>query len=137
MAWVTCPAGPYDERMRRVTLAVAVDVAMIILFAALGRRTHDEGSAVGGTLTVAAPFVIGYVIAAAALRLRRAPLSVRRAAPVWAVGIALGMVLRGTVFDRGLAPAFVVVAFVTTGALILGWRLVLARFAAASADASG
>jgi hypothetical protein len=56
---------------------------------------------------------------------------------VWAAGITLGMVLRGTVFDRGLAPAFVVVAFVTTGALILGWRLALARFAAASADAPG
>jgi hypothetical protein len=123
--------------MRRVTLAVVVDAALIILFAALGRRTHDEGSAVGGTLTVAAPFIIGYVIAAAALRLRRAPFSVRRAAPVWAAGITLGMVLRGTVFDRGLAPAFVVVAFVTTGTLILGWRLVRARFAAASADAPG
>ncbi len=137
MAWGTGPVGPYDERMRRVTLAVVVDVALVILFAALGRRTHDEGSAVGGTLTVAAPFIIGYLIAAAALRLGRAPFSVRRAAPVWAAGIALGMVLRGTVFHRGLAPAFVVVAFVTTGTLILGWRLVLARFAAASADAPG
>jgi len=38
--------------MRRVTLAVVVDAALILLFAALGRRTHDEGSAVGGTLTV-------------------------------------------------------------------------------------
>ena len=128
---------PYDGRMRRVAIAATVDAATIILFAALGRRTHDEGSAVSGTLVVAAPFLIGYVVAAAALRLRRDPFSVRRAAPVWAAGIALGMVLRGTVFDRGLAPAFVVVAFVTTGALMLGWRLVLARFAAASADARG
>ena len=64
---------PTDERMRRVTLAVVVDVALIILFAALGRRTHDEGSAVGGTLTVAAPFIIGYLIAAAALRLWPGP----------------------------------------------------------------
>lgn len=123
--------------MRRVTLAVVVDAALIILFAALGRRTHDEGSAVAGTVAVAAPFIIGYVIAAAALRLRRAPFSARRAAPVWAAGIALGMVLRGTVFDRGLAPGFVAVAFVATAALILGWRLVLARLAAASAGASG
>jgi hypothetical protein len=122
--------------MQRITLAVVVDTALIILFAALGRRTHDAGSAVGGTLGVAAPFLIGYVIAAAALRLGQAPLSVRRAAPVWAAGIALGLVLRGTVFDRGLAPAFVVVAFLTTGALMLGWRLVLARFAPASADAA-
>jgi hypothetical protein len=125
---------PYDGAMRRLSIAAAADAALIILFAALGRRTHDEGSAVGGTLVVAAPFLIGYAVAAAVLRLDRAPFSVRRAAPVWAAGIGLGMLLRGTVFDRGLAPAFVVVAFVTTGALLLGWRLVVARLAATSAD---
>lgn len=119
--------------MRRLTVAVAIDAALIVLFAALGRRTHDEGSAIGGTLVVAAPFLIGYVIAAAALRLCRAPFDARRAAPVWAAGIALGLVLRGAVFDRGLAPAFVVVAIVMTGVLLLGWRLVLGRFTTAPA----
>ena len=58
--------------MRRLIIAVAIDAALIVLFAALGRRTHDEGSAIGGTL-VAAPFLIGYAIAASALRLDRAP----------------------------------------------------------------
>lgn len=102
-----------------------VDVALIVVFAALGRRTHDEGSAIGGTLAVAAPFVIGYLIAATALRLDRRPLGIGRGAAVWALGVALGLLLRGTVFDRGLAPAFVVVAIATLGVLLVGWRILL------------
>lgn len=123
--------------VRRTAAAVGIDAAMFILFAALGRRAHDEGSAIAGTLTVAAPFLIGYGVAAVALRLDRAPFDVRRGAMVWAAGIVLGLVLRGTVFDRGLAPAFVVVAVVTTGVLIVGWRAVVARVAASRDRAPG
>ena len=113
--------------MKRLPMAVITDAVLIVVFAAVGRRTHDEGSAIGQTLVIAAPFLIGYALAAAALRLDRDPLSTRRAIPVWLAGIAVGLALRGTVFDRGLAPAFVVVAFLTTGLLLLGWRSVVAR----------
>ena len=131
------PRGAYDGRVRRSWTAALVDAAMLVLFAALGRRAHDEGSAVIGTLTVAAPFLIGYAIAALALRLDRDPFGVRRAAMVWAAGVAIGLVLRGAVFGRGLAPAFVAVAFITTGVLIVGWRAVLARVAASRRRAPG
>jgi hypothetical protein len=49
---------------------------------------------------------------------------------VWVVTVALGMLLRRTVFDRGTAASFVIVATLVTGALLLGWRaaqLVVAR----------
>jgi hypothetical protein len=42
----------------------------------------------------------------------------------------MGMLLRRTVFDRGTAASFVIVATLVTGALLLGWRaaqLVVAR----------
>ena len=97
---------------------------MIVLFAALGRRTHDAGSPVGGTLIVAAPFMIGYLVSALLTGLWRAPTSVVRVALTWAPGIALGMLLRRVVFDRGTATAFVIVAFVTTAVLLIGSRLV-------------
>lgn len=113
--------------MRRLAPAVVLDAVLIVVFAAVGRRTHDEGSAIGQTFVIAAPFLIGYAIAAAALRLDRDPAGVRKAVPIWLAGIALGLLLRGTLFDRGLAPAFVVVAFLTTGLLLLGWRSVAAR----------
>lgn len=118
--------------MRRFVPSL-LDLVLIIVFAVIGRRSHDEGTALVGTLTVAAPFLIGYAIAAVVGRLDRAPLSVSRAALVAVVAVSLGLVLRGTVFDRGLAPAFVVVAFVTITALLVGWRLVLVRIASPDA----
>ncbi len=106
-----------------------VDLALIVVFAAIGRRSHDEGTALTGTLTVAAPFLIAYVVAAAAWRLDRAPLAIRRGALVAVSAVAIGLLMRGTLFDRGLAPAFVVVAFVTITALLTGWRLIATRIA--------
>jgi hypothetical protein len=119
--------SPAAARGRRTALAAAGDLLLLVLFAALGRRAHDEGSAVAGTLTVAAPFLIGYVLAAAVLRLDRDPLGVRKGAAVWALGLVLGLLLRGTAFDRGLAPTFVAVAVLVTGALLVGWRAALVR----------
>ena len=110
-----------------VVIAAIFDLALIILFAAIGRRSHDEGSALAGTLTVAAPFLIGYVIGAVACRLDRSSRSVGRGALISVVAVGLGLVLRGTAFGRGVAPAFVVVALITIAALLVGWRLVAAR----------
>ena len=107
-----------------VAWPVALDLTLIILFALIGRRTHDEGSALGGVLTIAAPFLIGYAVAAAIGRIDRAPRDPKRAGAVAILAVALGMALRGTVFDRGLAPAFVIVAFVTVTAFLVAWRLV-------------
>jgi DUF3054 family protein len=113
--------------VRRVTFAALLDAALVLLFAAMGRRAHDEGSAVSGVLVVAAPFLIGYAVGWAVARLDRAPLDVRRAGVAWAVGIPLGLVLRGLVFGRGVAPTFVVVALAVTGALLVGWRVAADR----------
>lgn len=111
----------------RIAATAAIDLVLIVAFAALGRRTHDEGAGLAGTLTVAGPFLIGYAVAATVFRLDRAPWNVRRGALVAIVGVGLGLGLRGVVFDRGLAPAFVVVAFVAVTALLVGWRLIAQR----------
>jgi Protein of unknown function (DUF3054) len=112
----------------RVLAAALADLALLVVFAAVGRRSHDgDASPVVDTLTIAAPFLIGYVVSATVLRLDRDPVGVRRGAMVWALGLALGFLLRGTLFDRGLAPAFLVVAVLVTGALLVGWRTVAAR----------
>ncbi len=107
-----------------VALIGVIDLLMLILFAAIGRRSHDEGTPLLGTLEVAAPFLIAYVVCAAATGLWRAPYSLRRAALTWAPTVALGMVLRRTLFDRGTATSFMVVAFIATAVLLLGWRLI-------------
>jgi hypothetical protein len=113
--------------MRRhpAVLAFALDAGLLVLFAALGRRTHDEGSPVAGTLVVAAPFLAGWAIAAVAARLIAAPLSPRRATLAWAIALPVGFALRAAT-GRGLAFGFIVVALLFTAATLVGWRAGLA-----------
>lgn len=116
-----------------VAVAAIADLVLILLFAVIGRRSHDEGGALAGTLTVAAPFLIGYAIAAVACRLDRSPWSVRRALLIAPVAVGLGLVLRGTAFGRAIPPAFILVALITITALLVGWRLVTTRITSAGA----
>lgn len=109
-----------------VPRAAALDLLAVVAFAALGRRTHGEDLA--GTLLVAAPFAIGAAAGWAAARAWRAPLALRTGGIVWLGAAGAGLALRGAVFDRGLAPSFMVVAAVTLAVLIVGWRVVALAF---------
>src|SRR4051794_34952080 len=63
---------------RRRALALAFDVACVLLFVALGRRSHHEGSGVGAVLDVAAPFAIGLALGwVLSPNVHRAPRSLR------------------------------------------------------------
>ncbi|MCX6521203.1 MAG: DUF3054 domain-containing protein [Actinobacteria bacterium] len=111
--------------------AAAFDVVAVIVFVAAGRRSHDEGgNALVETAKVAAPFLLALGVGWLALRAWRRPEALRTGAGVWLVTVGLGLLLRRTVFDRGTAASFVIVATLVTGALLLGWRaaqLVVAR----------
>jgi hypothetical protein len=111
---VTFPRSP--------AAAIGIDLVLIVAFAALGRSSHDEGATVGGTAETAAPFLLGYSAGALATGLHRDPLSIRRAAAAWGVGMTLGLALRNLAFGRGIALSFIIVALVTTAVLLLGWR---------------
>ena len=108
-----------------VLRAAMLDVLAIVCFVAVGRRTHDEdGNVVLGLIEVAAPFLIAAAVGWLVGRAWRAPAALITGATVWVITVALGMVLRRFVFDRGTATSFVVVATIATGVLLLGWRLV-------------
>ena len=111
----------------RVRIAAALDLAVVVVFVAIGRRNHDEGSAIGEVVRVAAPFLIGLATGWIVARAWRQPFSLVTGTVIWVVTIAIGMVLRRTLFDRGTAFSFVVVATVFTGVLFVGWRLVASR----------
>ena len=116
---------------RLVAVAAACDVVAVLVFVALGRRSHSEGgNAAAGVLSVAAPFLIALAVGWAAARVWRAPMAWRTALVVWPVTVAVGMLLRRFVFDRGTATSFIVVATIATGVLLLGWRLVARRIIA-------
>lgn len=111
-----------------VVTAAALDVVAVVVFVALGRGSHDEsGSVLAGTARVAAPFLIALAAGWLAARAWRAPTMLGTVTVVWSVTVALGMVLRRTVFDRGTAASFVVVTAIVTFVLLFGWRAVANR----------
>jgi Protein of unknown function (DUF3054) len=98
-----------------------VDVVAIVLFAVLGRRNHDEGTALTGVLVVAWPFLAGWTIAWFSTRLDRRPESAAGALRALVVAIPIALLLR-VATDRGIAPAFIVVACVFLGLVLVGRR---------------
>lgn len=112
-----------QPRPRHVVLAALADAAALLLFAAAGRRSHDEGDGLLDVVETAAPFLLGVAVAWLLTRAARRPLDVRAGVLVWAIGVPLGLVLRRLVFDRGIAFSFVLVALAVTGVLLVGWRL--------------
>lgn len=120
------PAILQDVDNRRITRAALIDTLAIVVFVALGRRSHDEGSALSGTLAVAVPFLIAAVVGWVALRAWRNPEDPWAVgAPLAVVTVAVAMPLRRFVFDRGIALAFVIVASVFLGLFLIGWRVLV------------
>ena len=109
-----------------VIVAVIVDVALLCLFAATGRRSHAEGVTPAGIADTVWPFVVGAAVGWMLSRGWRRPAAVvPTGVTVWIATVAVGMLLR-RVTGAGTAWSFVLVATVATGLLMLGWRIVAA-----------
>ncbi len=111
-----------------VGAAAGLDALLVLVFAAVGRASHDEGNVVLGVLSTAWPFLVGAAAGWAVVRARsrRWPLSVGRGIPVVVGAVVVGMLLR-VVTGAGTAFSFVVVATLVLAALLLGWRAVAGR----------
>jgi hypothetical protein len=107
----------------------AIDALAILLFAALGRRNHDEGSTIAGILVVAWPFLAGWTLAWFATRLRQHPRAPAAAARALALALPIALLLR-VATGRGIAPAFIVVAIVFLGLVLVGRRALFALIGA-------
>lgn len=121
-------------RGRRVARSMVVDVALVLVFVAIGRRNHDQATALGGVADTAAPFLVALLPGWLAVVLARMePTSVRAGAMVVASAIVLGMAWRAAFTDAATPVAFVLVATGFLTLFLLGWRLValLLRRAAA------
>jgi hypothetical protein len=113
-----------------IAVAALVDAALVLVFVALGRTSHEEGQMVSGTLSVAAPFLIALGLGWVVARAWKHPLGLRTGVIVWLTTLVVGMVLRRTVFDRGTALAFIIVATLFTGLFLVGWRAIAGRVVA-------
>jgi hypothetical protein len=108
---------------RRRAGALAADLVAVLAFVLLGRRSHEEGSALAGTVATAWPFVTGAAVGeVAAVVARRAPESLTTGALVAGGAVAVGMPLR-RLAGGGTPVSFVVVATTFLALFLLGWRL--------------
>jgi hypothetical protein len=98
---------------------LAIDLLLVGVFAVVGRLSHYDTLSVAGWWSTAWPFLAGTVLAWAALTAtRRPPAAVTSGLVVWVGALVGGMVLRQA-SGQGTATAFVVVATLVLGALLV------------------
>ena len=114
-------------------IAGVFDVVAVVVFVAIGRRNHNEGTALSGIIGVAAPFLIALGISWIGLRTWRGPFNRASLVATWVITVFIGLVLRRLVFDRGIATSFIIVATITLGVL-LGLGRLLSRKLSAKAS---
>jgi hypothetical protein len=111
---------------RRSALAALADVVGVLVFAAVGRRSHAEGLTVAGVAETAWPFLVGTAVGWLFSRGWRRPTAVvPTGLVVWVCTVAIGMLLRKAT-SAGVAGSFVVVASAATAVVLLGWRVAVA-----------
>ncbi len=111
---------------RSPIIAAVVDLLLVVIFCAIGRRNHDETGAISGLLETAWPFVTGAVLGWAGVwALYRdkfdAYLIVPTGIIVWVSTVVAGMILRA-ISGQGTALSFVIVASTVLLVFLLGWR---------------
>jgi hypothetical protein len=108
---------------------LVIDLLLVAVFAVVGRLSHYGTLTPAGWWTTAWPFLAGALLAWAALAVaRRPPAAIGSGVVVWLGALAGGMVLRQA-SGQGTATAFVVVATLVLGALLVLPRIG-ARFSA-------
>jgi peptidoglycan/LPS O-acetylase OafA/YrhL len=107
---------------KQVCSAVVADAVCVLVFCAIGRRSHAEGVTVAGVAETAWPFMVGAAVGWLVSRGWRRPLAIApTGVAVWVCTVAVGMLLRKAT-SGGVAVTFVIVASLVTAALLLGWR---------------
>jgi len=101
-----------------------LDAVLVLVFAAVGRRSHAEGLDLAGIARTAWPFLAGAAAGwlVASVALDAAPRSIGFGAVVVAGTVVVGMLVRLAV-GQGSAWSFVLVATLVLSAFLLGWRL--------------
>lgn len=101
---------------------LGIDIAVVALFAAVGRLSHEEGLTPGGWLHTAWPFLVGLAVGWVLVSVRgRPPASLATGVIVWAATVPTGMVVR-QLTGEGTATSFVIVATIVLGVGLLGTR---------------
>ncbi len=128
----TAPGSGVTLARVRKSLPFVLDALLVVVFCAIGRRSHDE-AVLAGLLRTVWPFATGLVVGwlvVAAPRWRAAADARFDIIALWPAGVVIwactlvgGMLLR-VVSGQGTAVSFVLVAGVVLAVFLLGWRAV-------------
>jgi Protein of unknown function (DUF3054) len=117
--------SPDTTVTRAAPACLAVDIVCVLVFCAIGRRSHAEGITLAGVAQTAWPFLSGTAAGWLLSRGWRRPTAlVPTGVTVWVATVVVGMLLRKA-SSAGVAVSFVIVASLVTAAFLLGWRAVL------------
>ena len=109
--------------------ALGIDAVLLIVFAAIGRASHDHTVDAVGVLETAWPFLVGLAAGWLILRAWRAPSApLRTGMGLVMITVVLGMILR-VVTGGTTAVAFIIVATITLLVFLVGWRGIAALIA--------
>ncbi|MFL6044867.1 MAG: DUF3054 domain-containing protein [Propionibacteriaceae bacterium] len=103
--------------------AIAVDVICILVFAILGRSSHQETTDLLGVAHTAWPFLAGGLTGTLIGRTWRHPFALKSGVAVWLGTVVGGMVLR-VLTDAGVQLSFVIVASCVLALFLIGWRAI-------------
>lgn len=127
------------RRQLPMPVTALLDLVAVTVFVMIGRSSHEEGLTVVGILQTLWPFAIGaaagWSIAYVLSHVRSSDDSFghdfrpERIVPagliVWFCAVAIAMVLR-YLLHQGVAFSFVMVATISLGVFLIGWRAVAA-----------
>ena len=106
------------ERPRPGPVWLGIDVACVLVFCAVGRRSHDEGLNIAGIASTAWPFLSGTALGWLTAGAWRRPTAVYpTGVVVWLCTVVVGMLLRKAT-SAGVAASFIVVASSVTALLL-------------------
>jgi Protein of unknown function (DUF3054) len=105
----------------RILPAIAVDVICILVFAIVGRSSHQEATDLLGVAHTAWPFLAGCLLGTLIGRTWRHPYSVKSGVAVW-LGTVVGGISLRLVTGAGVQLSFIIIASCVLALLLIGWR---------------
>ena len=121
----------HSIRQQARSILVVGDILSLVLWVVVGLESHEMTSnVIMDVVRVSAPFVIGWFAASywtGAYRIDEGRARfMGRTALTWIAAVAIGLLLRATIFGNGFVPTFALVTLVVTGVFTVGWRVIAA-----------
>lgn len=106
------------------------DIIALLVFAAIGRQSHNEVNPINAIIATAAPFIVGWLLVA-----WQSGLLIPHPLPRWIMrtvlfnvaGCGLGLLIRSIWLQRDIPMSFAVVSFLATTSLLIIVRLMQYR----------